>query len=119
MDSVKIFEKPIGNGFPCYIVAEIGGAFSNFEEAKRLIDSAKKIGIDAVKFQTLEAETITTKNNFFDMEATGQKSQYEIFKHFEAFKRLTKKCCRIRKFFINAYFFSSQSHERFRNYGTT
>ena len=90
MDSVKIFEKPIGNGFPCYIVAEIGGAFSNFEEAKRLIDSAKKIGIDAVKFQTLEAETITTKNNFFDMEATGQKSQYEIFKHFELSKDLQK-----------------------------
>ena len=65
MDFVKIFEKPVGNGYPCYIVAEIGGAFSTFEEAKRLIDSAKEIGIDAVKFQTLEAETITTKNNFY------------------------------------------------------
>jgi N,N'-diacetyllegionaminate synthase len=90
MGSVKIFGKHIGNSFPCYIIAEIGGAFSNFEEAKRLIDSAKKIGIDAIKFQTLEAETITTKNNFFDMEATGQKSQYEIFKHFEISKDLQK-----------------------------
>lgn len=90
MKPVKLFEKYVGNGFPCYVVAEIGGAFSNFEEAKRLIDSAKNIGIDAVKFQTLEAETITTKNNFFDMEATGQTSQYEIFKHFELSKDLQK-----------------------------
>lgn len=90
MNPVKLFEKSVGDGFPCYVVAEIGGAFSNLEEAKRLIDSAKELGIHAVKFQTLEAETITTKNNFFDMEATGQTSQYEIFKHFELSKDLQK-----------------------------
>ena len=73
----------IGDDYPCYIIAEIGGLFKNFEEAKRLIDSAIEIGVDAVKFQTLEAETVTTKNNYFDMEATGKISQYELLKDFE------------------------------------
>ncbi|WP_299290883.1 N-acetylneuraminate synthase family protein [Nitrosopumilus sp.] len=80
--------KKIGDGFPCYTIAEIGGLFTNFTEAKRLIDSAKEIGLDSVKFQTLEAETITTKNNFFNMEATGHVSQYDVFKQFELSKEL-------------------------------
>jgi len=90
MTSVKLLNKSVGNEYPCYVIAEIGGSFSSLEEAKRLIDSAKEIGVDAVKFQTLEADTITTKNNFFDMEATGQTSQYELFKHFELSKDLQK-----------------------------
>lgn len=83
MNSINLNGKSVGDGFPCYTIAEIGGLFKNFEEAKRLIDSAVEIGLDAVKFQTLEAETITTKDNFFDMETTGKISQYEIFKQFE------------------------------------
>ena len=67
MKNVKLVNKLVGDNYPCYYVAEIGGSFQNFKESKRLIDSAIDIGIDAVKFQTLEAETITTKNNFFDM----------------------------------------------------
>jgi N,N'-diacetyllegionaminate synthase len=88
--SIKLLNKLVGDGNPCYTVGEIGGAFSTFEEAKRLIDSAIDIKLDAVKFQTLEAETITTKNNFFNLEATGNVSQYEIFKHFELSKELQK-----------------------------
>jgi len=76
-------DKTIGDDHSCYFIAEIGGAFRNFEEAKRLIDSAVQIGIDAVKFQTLEAQTITTKNNYFDMKATGKVLQYDIFKKYE------------------------------------
>jgi len=88
MKEVKIGEKIIGNNHPCYNIAEIGGAFHNLEEAKRLIDSAIEIGIDAVKFQTLEADTITTKNNMFDLETTGKISQYELFKEAELSKEL-------------------------------
>lgn len=95
--SVNLNGKLVGNGHPCYIIAEIGGLFKNFEEAKRLIDSAVEIGLDAVKFQTLEAETITTKKNFFDMEATGYVSQYEIFKQFELPKELQMKIVKYAK----------------------
>ena len=69
-----------------YIIAEIGGLFKNFEEAKRLIDSAMEIGVDSVKFQTLEADTVTIKDNFFNMENTGRISQYELLKNFEISK---------------------------------
>jgi N-acetylneuraminate synthase len=85
---VRLGSKLVGDGNPCYFVAEIGGLFKNFEEAKRLIDSALEIGVDAVKFQTLEAETITTKNNFFNLGVTGHVSQYEFFKQFEPPKEL-------------------------------
>ena len=80
MKNVKLLSENIGDGFPCYVIAEIGNLFKNFEEAKRLIDSAKEIGINAVKFQTWDIETFTTKNNFFDFEATGHISQYELHK---------------------------------------
>lgn len=90
MNSVKLLNKFVGDAHSCYTVGEIGGAFSNFEEAKRLIDAAIEIKLDAIKFQTLEADTITTKDNFFSLEATGDVSQYEIFKHFELSKDLQK-----------------------------
>ena len=90
MKNVKLVDKWVGDGFPCYTIAEIGGSFQNFDEAKRLIDAIDEIDIDAIKFQTLEAETITTKNNFFNMEATGKISQYEIFKKFELSKKIQK-----------------------------
>jgi len=88
MKNVLLVKKWVGEGFPCYTVAEIGGLFKNFEEAKRLINNAIEIGVDAVKFQTLEAETITSKKNYFDMEVTGKVSQYDFFRKFEPSKDL-------------------------------
>ena len=83
MKNIKLGNKWIGDGYPCYIVSEIGTSYRNFEEAKKLIDSAVEIGVDAIKLQTFEAETITTKNNFLDLEETGFISQYELFKKLE------------------------------------
>ena len=91
MKPIVLGDKKVGDGHPCYVIAEIGGLFQSFDEAKRLIDQSIEIGIDAVKFQTLEAETITTKNNFFDMEATGKVLQYDVFKKFELSKELQRK----------------------------
>lgn len=83
MKNIKLGNKWVGDGYPCYIVAEIGTSYRNFEEAKKLIDSGIEIGVDAIKLQTFEAETITTKNNFLDLEETGFVSQYELFKKLE------------------------------------
>ncbi len=83
MKNIKLGNKWIGDGYPCYIVAEIGTSYRNFEEAKKLINSAVEIGVDAIKLQTFEAETITTKNNFLDLDETGFVSQYELFKKLE------------------------------------
>ncbi len=49
---VKIGERMIGDGHPTYIVAEIGiNHNGDIDIAKKLMESAKKYGVDAVKFQ--------------------------------------------------------------------
>tara|TARA_B100000029_G_scaffold17500_2_gene17926 strand:+ start:7556 stop:8602 length:1047 start_codon:yes stop_codon:yes gene_type:complete len=91
VDSVTLGKYKIGNSLPCFFVAEIGGLFTDFNEAKRLIDSAIEIGVNAIKFQTLQAKTITTKENFFDLGVTGHVSQYDFFKKFEPSIEVQKK----------------------------
>ena len=75
----------------CYIIAEIGGNFTNFADAKRLINLAKKTGVDAVKLQTYNADTLASKKAKFDMQNTGKISQYELFKKFQINEKLHKK----------------------------
>ena len=67
----------------CYIIAEIGGNFTTFDQAKRLIDAARGCGVDAVKLQTYRADTITSTKAIFDMENTGVVSQHDLFKKYE------------------------------------
>ena len=93
-----------------YIIAEIGGNFRDFNEAKKLIDYAKQSGVDAVKIQTFKAETTASKNAFFDMENTGKVSQYEIFKKYEVDFDLHKQIAQYSKK-QNLEFFSTPSHE--------
>ena len=93
-----------------YIIAEIGGNFKNLDEAKKLIDFAKKSGVDAIKIQTYRAETIASKKAMFDMENTGKVSQYEIFKKYEVDFDLHKKIAQYSKI-QNLEFFSTPSHE--------
>jgi N,N'-diacetyllegionaminate synthase len=88
MKNIQINSFPIGDGFPCYIIAEIGNLFTNFLEAKRLIDSALMMNVNAIKFQTWDAETLTTKKNFFDLEVTGNVSQYEFHKNIQITEKL-------------------------------
>lgn len=67
----------------CYIIAEIGGNFTTYEQATRLIDAAAACGVDAVKLQTYRAETLASRNAMFDMENTGFTSQFYLFKRYE------------------------------------
>jgi sialic acid synthase SpsE len=67
----------------CYIIAEIGGNFTRFEEARALIDAAVGSGPDAVKLQTYKADTVASRKAMFDMENTGLVSQHELFKQYE------------------------------------
>lgn len=49
---VKIGNRWVGKGLPCYVVAEIGiNHNGDLENAKRLIDAAVRARCDAVKFQ--------------------------------------------------------------------
>lgn len=71
------------NSNSIYIIADIGGNFITFEQARELIDAAVACGVDAVKRQTYTAERISIKQAIFDMENTGIVSQYDLFKKYE------------------------------------
>lgn len=72
----------------CYIIAEIGGNFTTYEEARRLIDAAAACGVDAVKLQTFRADTVASTVAVFDMENTGHTSQHELFRKYEIAEEL-------------------------------
>jgi N,N'-diacetyllegionaminate synthase len=110
MKPVNLVEQTVGDANPCYIIAEIGNLFTSFEEAKNLIDAAKNMGADAVKFQTWNAETLTTKNNNFDLDITGFISQYEFLKNLQISEKLQEDVVNYAKE-KNITIFSAPSHE--------
>lgn len=79
------------NRHKIYIIAEIGGNFTTYEQAVRLIDAAKESGVDAVKLQSYRAETLSSKKAIFDMENTGITSQYELFDEYAVGEELHRK----------------------------
>ena len=94
----------------CYIIAEIGGNFTTYEQAVKLIDAAVACGVDAVKLQTYRAETVASRKAMFDMENTGNVSQFDLFKKYQIDRELHQQ--------VFAYaekkgldWFSSPSHE--------
>jgi N-acetylneuraminate synthase len=61
MRTVKIGDKVIGEGHPCYIIAEIGiNHNGDVDLAKRLISVAVAAGCDAVKFQKRTVDVVYT-----------------------------------------------------------
>jgi N-acetylneuraminate synthase len=90
MKKINLNGKLVGDDEPVYFIAEIAGNFSTFREAKKLIDSAVSVGCNAVKFQTFEADTATTKKNMFDMDNVGKVPQYKLLKESECPKDIQK-----------------------------
>jgi N,N'-diacetyllegionaminate synthase len=74
-----------------YVVAEIGGNFTTYEEAKALVDAAAECGVDAIKLQTYRAATVASKRAIFDMENTGVISQYALFRKYEIDEELHRR----------------------------
>ena len=62
MSTVKIGNKQLGPGQPCYVIAEIGiNHNGDIDLAKRLISVAVAAGCDAVKFQKRTVEIVYTE----------------------------------------------------------
>lgn len=60
--TLKIANKTIGDGYPCFITAEIGiNHNGSVQQAKSLIDMAVSVGCDAVKFQKRTIDIVYTK----------------------------------------------------------
>jgi len=60
---IKIGDHWVGDGEPCFIIAEAGSNHNgSLEQAQRLIDVAVEAKADAVKFQLFRAKTVYPKN---------------------------------------------------------
>jgi len=88
MKKVKIAGRLIGEGQPCFLVAEAGVNHNgDVNIAKKLIEVAKGAGADAVKFQTFKAEdvvTISAEKAPYQKETTNsEESQFEMIRKLE------------------------------------
>ena len=73
---------------PCFFIAEIGvNHEGSIERARQLIRDACDAGADCVKFQTYKAEKLASKKSpaYWDQNSEPTRSQYELFKKFDAF----------------------------------
>ncbi len=85
---VKIGDRYIGPGNPCFIIAEAGVNHNGcVKTAISLVDAAFDAGADAVKFQSFitdEIVSIRAPKAGYQVETTGaQKSQYDMLKALE------------------------------------
>ncbi len=110
--NIKIGDKLLGQGKPCFIIAEAGVNHNgSFKIAKKLVDAAKDSGADAVKFQTFRTEELVTKDA---KQAKYQKnnaragSQFEMLKKLELseneFREIAKHCKKRKIIFLSTPF---------------
>ena len=82
----RIGERWVGDGEPCFIVAEAGANHNrDLTMAKELIAVAAEAKADAVKFQTYSAETLYSKKTpkFSYLEGLSDKSTWDLIKEIE------------------------------------
>ncbi|MDO8429800.1 MAG: pseudaminic acid synthase [bacterium] len=77
---MKIGDKNIGLGNPCFVVAEVSGNHhQKYEEAVALVKAAKEAGADAIKLQTYTPDTMTL-NSTKEWFLVGGKDNPELWK---------------------------------------
>ena len=58
---VKLDDRSVGPGSPCFIIAEVGVNHNgDAETAHKMVDVVADSGADCVKFQTFKAERVAT-----------------------------------------------------------
>lgn len=58
MIELRLGNRNIGDGYPCFIVFEAGPTHNGLAMAKQLVDHASEAGADAVKFQILDPDRL-------------------------------------------------------------
>lgn len=84
MRSIKIVNREIGPGKPCFIIAEAGVNHNGkVDLAIKLIQAAKKAGADVVKFQTAKPEQVTIAKSptaKYQQTNTGETNQLKLIR---------------------------------------
>lgn len=91
INNVQIGKFQIGEGNPCFIIAEAGVNHNgNMKLAHNLIDAAAEAGVDAIKFQSFVTEDFVTpeaQKARYQVETTGQNGgQFAMLKSLELSK---------------------------------
>jgi len=109
----KIGRYSIGQGHPCFIIAEAGVNHNgSVELAKRMVDAAKSAGADAIKFQTFIPEEMTSelaeKADYQNKNDPRHKTQLEMLRSLafspEQFKELKVYCDNVGVLFLSTPF---------------
>lgn len=88
MDKIRINNRLIGYGESCFVIAEAGVNHNgSLDLAKKLIDTARDAGADAVKFQTFKSDKLAlpdTEKAEYQKKNTGkEENQYQMLKKLE------------------------------------
>ncbi len=86
--TLQLDSNSVGEGHPCYIIAEIGSNHNrDLETAKRLIDVAKNCSCDAVKFQSYTSDGLysvyTPRISEMEGRSKSGETPYELIKRIQ------------------------------------
>ena len=113
MKTVSIAGRTVGEGRPCFVIAEAGVNHNGDPElARKLIDAAAEAGADAVKFQTFKADRLmvpSAPKAAYQRVATGEaESQFEMIRKLElgddVFRSLRDYCAKRAILFLSTPF---------------
>lgn len=85
---IRLDERSVGKGHPCFIIAEIGVNHNgDINTALKMVDAVAKSGADCVKFQTFSAdEFVNNPDETYEYISQGERvreSQLAMFKRLE------------------------------------
>lgn len=88
MKTVSIGKRVLGEGQPCYIIAEAGKNHNgDVELARQLVRKAADAGVDAVKFQSIDTSRLMIRSGlrpaYFDDTVGTKETEFEITKRLE------------------------------------
>jgi N,N'-diacetyllegionaminate synthase len=113
MSPIRIGQREVGPGAPCFVIAEAGVNHNGEPElAKRLVEAAAEAGADAVKFQTFTASKVVASHAakaHYQQETTARnESQLDMVRRLElpagALRELKRYCDRKGIVFISTPF---------------